>query len=307
MATTQTGLSIDPHLLQSLRGIELKSRLLVRGLYSNRHRTKEFGHSTEFIEHRDYRPGDDVRSIDWRLYARTDRVFVKRHEMESNMRVHFLLDTSDSMRVPPPPGLPGKLELASVIVGAVATMVAMQQDAAGLFCLGDRIEERIPARQGAGHLAQIYQHLQDPKGSGGGNFGELVAHATRSMRRRAVAFVVTDALDDWDVLFDALRGLCVREHDVTLFQVMDRDELEFPYDRMTEFRHPESSSRVVGDPMVLRDGYMNRLGAFLQRVESDCKRWRVDYVRLHNADDLVRCLRSHFLRRLLAGKRGRAR
>jgi len=299
MPETQSGLKIDPHLLQSLRGIELKSRMLVRGMYQNRHRTRDFGSSTEFVDHRDYRPGDEIRAIDWRLFARTDRLFVKRHEMESDMKVYFLLDTSDSMRVPPPPGLPSKLELASVIVGSVATMVEMQQDAPGLYCLGDRVEERLPPKQGFNHLSQIYQHLERPRGEGGGSFGALVAEATRWMAPRAMAFVVTDAMDDWDELFNSLKGLCVRGLDVTLFQVMDRDELEFPYERMTEFRHPESRARVVGDPITLREGYLERLRRYLLRIEDDCKKWRIDYVRLHNAQDLILLLRSHFLRRLL--------
>jgi uncharacterized protein (DUF58 family) len=299
MANMESGLKIDPSLLQSLKGIELKSRVLMRGMYQSRHRTKDFGASTEFIEHRDYRAGDEIRTIDWRLYARTDRLFVKRHEMESNMRVYFLLDTSDSMRVPPPAGLPTKLELASVIVAAAATLVVMQQDSPGLYCLGDRIEERIPPKQGTLHLSELYQHLESPRGKGGGAFGDLVAEATRWIAPRAMVFIVTDALDDWPPLYEAMKGLHVRGQDVTLFQVMDRDELEFPYDRMTEFRHPESGARVVGDPIRLRDDYLRRLRAYLDQVEADCKKWRIDYMRLHNGEDLVGLLRSHFIRRML--------
>src|SRR5436305_6972513 len=139
-------LEIDPQLLQRLRGIELRSRFLVRGLYSSRHRTADRGASTEFIEHREYRRGDELRTIDWRVLARTDRLYVKVHEMEANMRVHLVLDTSASMRVPPPSGLPSKLELAASIAGAVAVMAEGQQDSVGLLCLGDGVEEAIPAR-----------------------------------------------------------------------------------------------------------------------------------------------------------------
>ncbi|HUS57706.1 MAG TPA: DUF58 domain-containing protein [Planctomycetota bacterium] len=211
---TETGLKIDPRLLQNLKGIELKSRFLVRGLYQNRHRTSDFGSSNEFIEHRDYRRGDEIRTIDWRLFARTDRLFVKRYEMESNMKVHFLLDTSDSMRVPPADGLPSKMELACVIVGAVATMVVNQQDSAGLCCLGDRIEEQIPPKQGLIHLSQIYQHLENPRGKGGGGFGRLVRQATGHLGSRSMVIVATDAFDDLPPLLDALKGLCVRTKDV---------------------------------------------------------------------------------------------
>src|SRR5262249_14126543 len=149
----------DPLLLERLKGIELKSRFLARGLYVSRHRTADHGASTEFIEHRDYRRGDELRRIDWRVLARTDRLSVKVHEMESTMKVHLVIDTSESMRVPPPPGLPGKLELACVIAGAIAVMVQTQQDSVGLTCLGERIEEDIPTRQGPAHLTMLFQQL----------------------------------------------------------------------------------------------------------------------------------------------------
>jgi uncharacterized protein (DUF58 family) len=299
MPVETEGLVIDPRLLDSLTRIELRSRLLVRGLYHNRHRTTDFGTSNEFVEHRDYRPGDELRTVDWRLYGRTSRLYVKRYEMEADMRVHFLLDTSDSMRVPPPPGLPGKLDLAATIVAAVATMVVTQQDSAGLCCLGERIEERIPARQGMRHLAMLMEHLGRPKGSGGGDLGGLLAEATPHLGSRGVIFLVSDLLDDLEPTFAAIRNCCARRQDVTIFQVLDRWEMEFPYDRLTEFRHPESGAKVVGDPNALRAKYLQRLAEHLGRIEAFCRRHLVDYLRIHNGEDLVKLLRSHFLRRLL--------
>lgn len=299
MPQEDSRLKISPKLLQTLKGIEIKSRFLVRGLYNNRHRTSDFGSSNEFIEHRDYQPGDEIRTIDWRVYARTDRLYVKRFEMEANMKVHCILDTSDSMRVPVEDGLPSKLELSSIIVGAVAMMVISQQDSVGLYCVGDRIEERIPPRQGQRHLAQLYQHLAAPRGKGGGNFGGILKDSLHELGARGVVFVVTDGLDDGQALCDALKGFLVREQDVTLVQVLDRDELLFPFDRMTEFRHPESGKRIMGDPAVLRTRYLRRLQDHLDSIENFCKKNRVDYFRMHNGEDLVKMLSSHFLRRLL--------
>ena len=296
-------LKLDPTLLQRLKGIELKSRFLVRGLYNNRHKTAEFGSSTEFVEHREYWRGDDLRTIDWRVFARTDRFYVKLHEMEANMRVHCLLDTSESMRVPPPEGLPSKLELGCVIVGAIAMMVETQQDAISLVCLGNEIEEQLPAKQGKAHLNLIYQHLVNPPGGGGGHFGDLVMECGRRIGRRGVVFIITDALDDPEVLFSALKNLRVREQDVTLIQILDRNELEFPFDRMTEFRHPESGRRIIGDPASLRARYIERLQAHIELVESNCQKSQTDYLRLHNGDDLNRLLSLHFIRRI-AKRRG---
>jgi uncharacterized protein (DUF58 family) len=296
-------LQIDPKLLERLKGIELKSRFLVRGLYHSRHRTADRGSSTEFIEHREYRWGDDLRSIDWRVLARTERLHVKVHEMEANMRVHLVVDTSASMRVPPPAGLPSKLDLACAVAGAVAVLIEGQQDSVGLVCIGDRIEESIPARQGKLHLALLMQHLARPKGDGGGRFGQLVLEAAPHFATRGMVLLVTDALDDPDQLCQALTNLRVRQHDVTLVQVLDRNEREFPFDRFTEFRHPESGERLIGDPARLRANYLRRLSAHLDRVQAVCRKAQADYLLLDNGDDLGSLLALHLIRRSM--RRGR--
>jgi uncharacterized protein (DUF58 family) len=301
MPSADTKLSIDPHLLQQLKGVELKSRFLVRGLYNNRHRTSDFGSSTEFVEHREYRRGDELRTIDWRVFARTGRFYVKVHEMEANMRVQFVIDSSDSMRVPAEDGLPSKLELSATIAGAIARMVQTQQDAVGMVCLANKIEEYIPARQGVNHLNQIYEHLNSPRGGGGGNFGGLLKDVAARFGARGMVFVFSDCLDDPKSLHDALKYLRVRQQDVTVFQIFDQRELDFPYDRMMEFRHPETGERVIGDPAALRTNYLKRLHAHIEEVESACQKSQADYLRLHNADDLQKLLSVHFIRRLLGG------
>ena len=298
-AAASSGMKIDPRLLQSLKGVHLRSQMLVRGMYNNRHRTSDFGSSTEFIDHREYQKGDAIRSIDWRVFARTDRHYVKRHEMEANMRVHLLMDTSDSMRVPPPDGLPSKLELAAAITGAIATMVISQQDAAGLCLVGDKIEERIPARQGMNHLAQLFQHLGAPRGTGGGAFGTQIAHLGGHVQSRGMVFVITDALDELEPLYKAMRNMVARQNDVTLLQVLDQAEVEFPFTQMTEFRHPETGARLAANPSDVRDRYLQRLREHQAALEGFCRKARIDYVPVQNNADLVVLMRSHFLRRLM--------
>jgi uncharacterized protein (DUF58 family) len=205
------------------------------------------------------------------------------------------------MRVPAEGHRPTKLDLAATIAGAVATMAVSQQDSAGLFCIGDRIEEAIPARQGLRHLALLYQHLGAPRGKGGGNFGQVAWEVMQRIGRRGVTFVLTDALDPLEPIFETLKGLMVREQDVTLIQVLDETELTFPFDKMTEFRHPESKRRIMGDPLALRARYLERLGAHQTRISEFCRQHGVDYLRVHNGDDLIAMLSSHFVRRLLRG------
>ena len=295
---TSGQLQIDPALLQRLKGIELRSRFLVRSLYDSRHRTGDHGSSTEFIEHREYHRGDDLRSIDWRVFGRTDRYYVKVHEMEANMRVNLLVDTSASMRVPPPTGLPSKLELACTIAGTIAMMVETQQDSVGLLCLGDKIEEHVPARQGPAHLFELYQHLANPPGDGGGSYGSLVQEAGERLGSRGMVFLITDGLDDPDALLSAMKNLRVREQDVSLIQILDRNEIEFPFDQMTEFRHPESGARIIGDPSTLRARYLERLQAFCEQLEDNCRAAQAEFIRVRNDDDLIRLLSLHFIRRL---------
>jgi uncharacterized protein (DUF58 family) len=297
IAPPTSQLRIDPKLLDRLKGVELKSRFLVRGLYNSRHRTGDRGSSTEFIEHREYRWGDEIRSIAWRILGRTDRMYVKVHEMEANMRVQLVLDTSASMRVPPPAGLPGKLDLAAVVAGAVAVLAEGQQDSVGLLCLGDRIEEAIPARQGKAHLRLLFEHLAAPRGGGGGRFGQLVLQSGAHLGTRGMVLLLTDALDDPESLLRAMKHLRARQQDVGLLQILDRNELEFPFDRLAEFRHPESGVRLVGDPALLRANYLRRLQAHLDRVRTCCRKAQADYLLLDNAADLGRLLAMHLVRR----------
>ena len=270
-------------------------------MYNNRHRTADKGLSTEFVEHREYRHGDELRTIDWRVLARTDRFYVKVHEMESNMRVHLVLDTSDSMRVPARAGLPTKLELAASIAGAIAVMVESQQDGVGLMCLGDKIEEHIPTRQGKKHLHLLFQHLGKPLGKGGGRLGELLIESAARVGTRGVVIVLSDALDDVETLGTSLKRLRARQQDVTLIQILDDQEVLFPFDRLTEFRHPETGERLVGDPAALRQKYLARFNDHLEQVALACKQAQADYLRITNADDLSRLLSLHFIRRHLKG------
>jgi uncharacterized protein (DUF58 family) len=205
------------------------------------------------------------------------------------------------MRVPPPPGLPSKLDLACVVAGAIALMVETQQDSIGLVCLGDQVEEAIPAKQGQTQLALLFQHLSKPPGKGGGRFGDLVRDVTGRLNKRGIVFLFSDALDDPEALLSAMKNLRVREQDVTLVHLLDRNEIDFPFDRMTEFRHPETGKKIVGDPAALRAGYLSRLQAHLQKIESYCKKAQADYLRLDNSDDLSKLLMLHFIRRLTRG------
>ncbi|MCJ8331222.1 MAG: DUF58 domain-containing protein [Lentisphaeria bacterium] len=299
--TENKTLTVDPILLEALKGIQLKPRCLVRGFYENRHRTRDFGQSNEFVEHRDYQQGDEIRHIDWRVFARTSRLYVKRFEMEANMRVHIILDTSDSMRVPAEGRRQTKLEVASTITGVIAMMAVSQQDSTGLFCIGDKIEAAIPARQGMQHLALLYQHLGAPRGQGGGNFGPLAWEAMSRIGQQGMTFVLTDALDELDPLFEMLKGLMVREQDTTLIQVLDETELTFPFDTMSEFRHPESGQRIMGDPLLLRTEYLARLEAHQEKIRAFCHQHGVDYLLVHNGDDLAALLSTHFRQRLALG------
>jgi len=302
---TSKGLSIDPALLQRLSDIELRSRFLVRGLFNSRHRTSDFGSSTEFIEHREYRWGDELRNIDWRIFGRADRFYVKVHEMEADMRLHLIVDTSDSMRVAPAPGRLGKLNLACVIAGALAHMVIWQRDSVGLHAVGERIGASFPPRQGDMHLSQIMRCLGAPPGGGSGNLSLHLKDIAARAGSRAMVFIMTDALDDTAKLGEALRIMRQRFLDVTLLRIFDRRELDFPFDRMTEFRDPESGARTYAEPHLVRRSYLRALDEHRRLVAEACRKAEAGFMEIDDTSDLGELLSLHLISRLVNRGSGR--
>ncbi len=274
------GNRIDPAQLSRLGSLPIKARVIVEGALSGLHRASVHGSSVEFSEHKEYSPGDELRHIDWRAYAKVDRYYVKQYEQESQLTVYLVLDASASMRFAG--GGLAKLEYAGLSLAALAYLVIQQQDKVGLLACGDRANETlVPPRARTTHLHDLLAVLDDlmKRGAIG---DESPAAALRRIselarRRRSLIVLASDLFDTEDETLLALAGLRAQKHDVSVLHVLDPHELSFPYEGLTEFRALETTHRMLVNPAAIRREYLERMEQHIARCRNTLTSAGVDY------------------------------
>ena len=289
---------LDPDVLRSVANIELKAKMLVEGLYASRHRSPFYGYSAEFVDHRNYAPGDEPKLIDWRVFGRTDRLYVKRLEMESNMNVLVLLDTSASMGYTPLDRKRfTKLEYACYLTAALGYLVCHQQDATGLVAFDRDIRQFIPARQGERHLHLMFSALEDLDPNGETDLSAVLTRLGHLVTRKGLVVVLSDFHDEPDIVAQGLKLLAARGHDVIVFQILDHDELEWPFEALSNFRDLETGRTVMGDPMAMRDRYLRNLDHLIETVRDACKACGADHRLIDTNQPIQEALRDYLLLR----------
>ncbi|MSP17760.1 MAG: DUF58 domain-containing protein [Myxococcales bacterium] len=259
--------------------MELRARTIVEGAFAGRHRSAFHGSSVEFAEHKEYSPGDEPRHIDWRAVGRTDRHLVKRFEDETELTAYLCLDRSGSMSYGG--GAVTKLEYAATLLAALAWLLGRQRDRVGLMVSGGGGPDAwIPPRGRAGHVGELLGELEQAV-AGGARGATTLAPALERVgelaRRRSLVIVATDLLEAEPGPLACLRQLRARGHDVTLLHVLDRDELELPFEEMCEFRSLEDERRMLVDPRAIRATYLERLRQFLDAARRGCEEGDVEY------------------------------
>ena len=289
---------LDPKVLRSIANIELRARVLVEGMYASRHRSPYYGFSVEFVDHREYSPGDEPRTIDWKMLARTERYFVKRFEMESNMNVVCLLDTSRSMayRSSGDERLT-KLEYGCYLAASVGFLVHRQQDSPGLVTFGDDIRDFVPPKQGQRHLHTILARLDALEAQGQTDLARVLAAIGRRLTRRGIVLLVSDCYGEPAAVVDGVRHLVARGQDVIVVQLMDHDEVTFPFKALTTFRDMETGGSLMSDPLRQRPLYLGRLRRFRSAVESGVVACGADYRFVDTAEPIELVLRDYLLYR----------
>ncbi len=304
---------LDSDALTRLRRLELIARDVVEGFVSGRHRSPAKGFSSEFAEHREYSPGDNVRDLDWRVYGRTDRYYVKQFIEETNLRATVLLDASDSMayrgkRAQVRDGqVLSKFDYARHLAAALAYLLVNQQDAVGLVTFDTAIKRYIPPRARRTHLRFLLDELNRTVPGGETALAPVFHDIAETLHRRGLVVIVSDFFGDASELVKALQHFRFKKHEVVLFHVMAEEELEFPFDRWSEFRDLEDPScRVSIDPLAIRDTYLRELRNFIQTLQNACGRMRIDYVQMSTRTAFDKAL-SHYLvhRKRLASVAGR--
>ncbi len=257
----------DPRLLARLARLELRARTAVEGLRGGRHRSRATGSSTTFLQHREYVPGDDLRKLDWRLVARSDRHIVREYEEETDLAVWLVLDASGSMRFAGDEW--SKFEYATWLSAAIARVVVGQQDQVGLMLTrGSEVEMLMPARGGLSHWSKLAEALASTEADGGGDPAPGLEAAAGLMDRRGIVIWISDCLGDPEAAGRAAARLRHRGHDMVVLRTLDRAEIEFPFDRQSRFIDLEGGEQLRADPRAVREAYLEEFeahGADLRR------------------------------------------
>ncbi|MBI3909743.1 MAG: DUF58 domain-containing protein [Armatimonadetes bacterium] len=300
MPLTQQQLA-DPELRSRISRLELHARLVVEGVISGLHRSPYHGFSVEFAQHREYTPGDEIRTIDWRVLARSDRYYVKEFEEETNLKAYLLLDASSSMDYAGERRRHTKREYASVVAAALAQLMIQQRDAVGLAVFDEGVRSYLPPRSLASHYKQMLETMlacePRPKTNLAATFHELADQ----VKRRGLIIVLSDLFGEVEDILMGLRHFRHRKHEVIVFHVLDDDEIEFPFTDLTRFEGLEREPEVLVDPRGIRTEYQRQINLFCERLERGCREMQIDLTRLNTKDDpaqqLARYLASRLQRR----------
>jgi uncharacterized protein (DUF58 family) len=276
---------LDPAVIARLGSMELKARTVVEGFISGLHRSPYKGFSVEFAEYRQYLPGDDLSTLDWKVYARSDRHYVKKFEEDTNLECHLLVDISASMGYRGS-GAVTKLEYGATLAAALAFLMHRQRDASGLIAFDDRIAVRLPASARRGQLHSLLVQLERLVPGSRTDVGRPLHQLAEALVRRGLVVLISDLLDDPDSIVDGLRHLRFRGNDVIVFQVLDPHELTFPFSASAKFRDLESAETVVADPARVRDAYLAELDNLNARYERELRGAGIDFVRLDSSKPL---------------------
>ena len=294
---------LDPDALNKIGRLELLARGVVEGFVSGRHKSPYKGFSVEFAEHREYVPGDDVRDLDWRVYGRSDRYYIKQYMEETNLRSVILLDASGSMRYAGKLGAKhggrvlSKFEYGQYLAASLAHLMINQQDAAGLVTFDTQIRRYIPPRSRVTHLRAILQELAATETGGETRVTEIFHNIAEQVRRRALIIIISDLFDDVGEVLKALHHFRYRRHEVLLLHVMAEEELTFPFESWSQFRDLEvAGQRVQFDPRAIRAQYLEEVRRFVGRIQTGCGQMNIDYVPLSTTRDFDVAL-AHYLAR----------
>ena len=278
-----------PEVLSRISRLELRARHVVEGFVSGMHKSPYKGLSIEFASHRPYVLGDDIRHIDWRVYAKADRFFIKEYEEETNMRVHLLLDCSGSMGYPDHPGTGRmtKWDYAATVAVSLAHLLLHQQDAVGLMLFDNQVRHQTPVTTNRASLSDLVSAVESTSPGDKTEVKSLFEHLVGHVPRRGMVVILSDLLTDVDDIIGGLQHLRYNRHDVLVMQILDHDELEFPFADRTLFEGLEDAAReVLTDPQSLRGSYLASLRAFVKRIQAACLDHRVDYALMSTADPL---------------------
>ena len=291
---------LDPLTLAKVRSLELQARLIVEGYLSGMHKSPYHGFSVEFAQHREYVPGDDIKHVDWKVYGRIGRFFLKQYEEETNLVCWLLLDISESMQYRS--GQVSKYDYACMVAAALAYLTLHQQDSVGMVTFDDQVRKFLRPSSQPSHLKQIVQIMNVGAAREKTNLAPIFHDLAERLNRRAIVVVLSDCFDDVANILAGLKHLRHKRHEVVMFHILDGAELDFPFQEATLFRGLEQFPELLTDPRNLRQGYLDEIGSFILELQRGCRGQNVDYVQLRTDMNLGVALSSYLGQRLMRTK-----
>ncbi len=285
---------LRPEVIRQVARLDLKAKFLVEGFLAGLHSSPFKGFSVEFSEHRRYVPGDDVRSIDWRVYGRTNRYYVKQYAAETNMECHLLVDCSGSMGYG---DSVTKLQYATYVAAALSYIMVRQQDPVGLVTFDTSLRSVMKPRAKRSHMVSILRHLNEIRPSGTSHVAASLHLIAEMIRHRGLVVLFSDLIDDEEAVIDAFRHLRYRGHDVIVFQVLDDRELRLPFDRYARFIDVETGAELPADPDAVRDGYRREIQRFIRGYREACESENIDFLQVDTATSFDRALTAYLIKR----------
>jgi len=290
---------LRPEVTTRIRRLELKARRVVEGFLSGMHRSPYFGQSIEFLQHRQYTRGDEIRHIDWKVYARQDRLHIKQYEEETNLRLTLLVDRSASMAYGE--GELNKFDYSASIAACLGYLALRQKDATGLYTFDTDVRGTVPAKSNQQQLPRILSMLDSVGADGRTDLTRVAKQVAQGIPRRGLVIIISDLLGV-DNLMDGLRVLRQRGHDVALFHVLHDDEMDFQFNGATRFEGLETEDFLNCNPRALRDGYLEALDEFLNSTRRACGRLSIEYMQVRTSEPLDAVLAKFLATRQLLPK-----
>lgn len=294
-------MNIPPDVIARIDALELTARQVVEGYLAGRHRSPRHGFAVEFAQHREYSPGDDIRRIDWKVFARTERYHLKQYEQETNLAAWLVVDASESMRVStvrrPDGTAVSKYDVAAILAAAIGFLAVRQTDSVGLIRFTQSAQLALRSSSKPGQFRELLHILSEGPTDATSQVTQSLRDLSGLIGRRGIVFLFSDLLDDAEELATGLRLLRSQKHEVVVFQILDAAELDFPFRHPTLFLGLESLPEISTDPLAIRESYLAELGKHLAAVEAVCRSAEADYIRVRTDDDLGALLAAYLRKR----------
>ena len=287
---------LNPQTLANLEGLDLQARMIVEGYVAGQHASPYHGFSVEFAQHREYVAGDDIRHVDWKVWSKTDKYYLKQYEEETNLLTYLLLDTSESMGYASE-GNVSKLQYAQYIAAALGYMVLRQQDSVGIALFDDAVRRMVRPSGQASHLKELLKVMDVTPAREKSDLGVVFHDLAERFKKRGVVVVLSDLFDEVPRILTGLKHLRHRRHEVIVFHILDPAEVDFPFRDVTLFQGMEGMPDVVADPHGLRRAYQTELRTYLDDLKRGCQAIDIDYVPLQTNQDLDGPLSSYLASR----------